>query len=109
MWHTMQIGEILNKLRTDLNTGLRSEQIEKIREIYGENKLKEGKKESIIIKLIKQFNDFMIIILILASAISAIVAYMQRTNDYLDSIINLSRLLIVSFNFLSIISANSNI
>ena len=87
MWHTYSLGEIVEKLRTDLNTGLRSEQIEKIREIYGENKLEEEKKESIFIKFIKQFNDFMIIILILASLISAVMAYIQGTNDYLDSII----------------------
>lgn len=87
MWYTMQIGEIAKKLRTDLNTGLREEQIEKIRGVYGENKLNEGKKESIFIKFIKQFNDFMIIILIAASVVSAVMAYIQGTNDYLDSII----------------------
>ena len=87
MWHTLPIGEILKKLRSDLNTGLREEQVKKTREIYGENKLAEGKKESIFIKFIKQFNDFMIIILILASIVSAVMAYVQGTNDYLDSII----------------------
>ena len=87
MWHVMPLGEILEKLRSDLNTGLRTEQIEKIREFYGENKLVEEKKESIFIKFLKQFNDFMIIILIAASIVSAIMAYVQNTNDYLDSII----------------------
>ena len=87
MWHTLELGEILKKLRSDLNTGLRTEQIDKIRGIYGDNKLNEGKKENIFVKFIKQFNDFMIIILIAASAISAIMAYIQGTNDYLDSII----------------------
>ena len=87
MWHTIPLGEILKKLRSDLNTGLREEQVEKIREVYGENKLVEGKKESIFIKFINQFNDFMIIILIGASIVSAIMEYIQGTNDYLDSII----------------------
>lgn len=87
MWHTKQIGEILKELRSDLNTGLKEKQIEKIRQIYGDNKLNESKKESIFIKFVKQFNDFMIIILVVASIISAIMAYMQGTNDYLDSII----------------------
>ena len=87
MWHTYSLGEIVEKLRTDLNTGLRSEQIEKIRKVFGENKLKEGKKEGLCIKFIRQFNDFMIIVLILASLVSAIMAYIQGTNDYLDSII----------------------
>ena len=87
MWHTMQIGEILQRLKTDLNTGLKEEQVEKIREVYGKNELKKEKKEGFAIKFIKQFNDFMIIVLILAAAISAIISYMQGINDYLDSII----------------------
>ena len=87
MWHTMAIGEVLRKLRSNLNTGLTEEQVQNIRKIYGENKINEEKKESIFIKFMKQFNDFMIIILIFASIISAIIAYMQGTNDYLDSII----------------------
>lgn len=40
-----------------------------------------------LIRFIKQFNDFMIIILILASIISALVSKMQGENDYFDSII----------------------
>ena len=87
MWYTMPLGEVLKKLRSDLNTGLREEQIEDIRKIYGENKLSEKKKESIIIKFFKQFNDFMIIILIVASIISAVMSYVEGKNDYLDSVI----------------------
>ena len=87
MWYTMPLGEVLKKLRSDLNTGLREEQIEDIRKIYGENKLSEKKKESIIVKFFKQFNDFMIIILIVASIISAVMSYVEGKNDYLDSVI----------------------
>ena len=38
-------------------------------------------------KFVKQFNDFMIIILIIASIISAGISYIQGENDYIDSII----------------------
>ena len=87
MWHTLSIGEVVNKLRTDLNTGLSEKQASEIRNKVGENKLSESKKESIFIKFIKQFNDFMIIILIIAAIVSAIMSYVQGTSDYLDSII----------------------
>lgn len=87
MWHTISLGEVLRKLESDLNTGLREEQAKKIRNKVGENKLTETKKESIVVKFIKQFNDFMIIILIIAAVISAIMAYMEGTGDYLDSVI----------------------
>lgn len=62
---------------------------------FGENKLEDKKKESIIIRFFKQFNDFMIIILIVASIISAIVAKLEGSNDYIDSIIIIA---IVVFN-----------
>lgn len=87
MWHTMDLGEILRILNSDLNTGLREEQAKIIKEKIGENKLIETKKESFFIKFIKQFNDFMIIILIAAAIISAIIAYIDGASDYLDSII----------------------
>lgn len=87
MWHTILLGETVKKLNTDLNTGLSEEQVKKIRERTGENKLTESKRESIFIKFIKQFNDFMIIILIAAAVLSAIMAYVEGTGDYLDSVI----------------------
>ena len=53
------------------------------------------KKEGLLVKLIKQFNDFMIIILIIAAIVSAAVSYMEGTGDYFDSIIIIA---IVLFN-----------
>ena len=87
MWHTLKIEEVMQSLKTNIKTGLAQSEISKRKEEFGENKLKENKKESIIIRFIKQFNDFMIIILILASIISAIVSYIQGEKDYFDSII----------------------
>lgn len=87
MWSTMPLGEVVKRLNSDLNTGLSEKQVEKIREKVGENKLTESKKENLFLKFIKQFNDFMIIILIIAAVISAVMAYIEGTGDYLDSII----------------------
>ncbi|MEI3411576.1 MAG: calcium-translocating P-type ATPase, PMCA-type [Clostridia bacterium] len=58
-----------------------------LKEKYGANKLKDKPKESLFVRFIKQFNDFMIIILIISSIVSAIVSNMQGENDYIDSII----------------------
>ena len=46
-------------------------------------------------RFIEQFNDFMIIILIIASIISAVVSKLEGSNDYVDSIIIIA---IVIFN-----------
>ena len=95
MWHEMNVYEVLKQKNTNERTGLTSGEVERRKIEYGENKLKEKKKESLFIKFIKQFNDFMIIILIIASIISLVLAKMEGTNDYIDSIIIIA---IVIFN-----------
>ena len=87
MWHTQNTHEIERKLGTNIQKGLTNQEAKERQEKQGKNKLNEKKKENIIIAFIKQFNDFMIIILIIASIISAGVSYMQGHNDYIDSII----------------------
>ena len=87
MWHSLNLSEVKQKLRTNYQYGLTNEEVEKRFIEYGENKLEDKPKESILIKFFKQFNDFMIIILIAASIISAVVTKFQGENDYIDSII----------------------
>ena len=77
MWHSSSIEEIAKNLKTNINIGLPDDEAQKRFERYGPNNLKEKKKESLFVKFIKQFNDFMIIILIIASIISAVVAKLE--------------------------------
>ena len=97
MWHTMSKEEIARKLNTNTKNGLNENEAKKRLNIYGENILKEKKKESFLKKFIKQFNDFMIITLIIAAIISCILSFLNQSNDYLDSIIIV---VIVVFNAL---------
>ena len=87
MWQTLSRNEVLKRLRTDPKEGLHEKEVLSRQTKYGKNQLKEKKKENFFLKFIKQFNDFMIIILIIASIVSSVVSYMQRDNDYIDSII----------------------
>ena len=87
MWNDKSTEEVARRLKTNIKIGLAEKDVEKRKMEFGENKLEEKKKENIFIKFIKQFNDFMIIILIIASIISAVVSKMQGENDYVDSII----------------------
>ena len=87
MWETLRKEEVIRELKTDKKEGLNYEEV-KIRQLkYGKNKLKDKPKESILTKFIKQFNDFMIIILIIASIVSAGISFFQHENDYIDSVI----------------------
>ena len=82
MWHSLSTKEVESKLQTDLQQGLSDDEITVRLKKYGENKLQEPKKESVFVKFLKQFNDFMIIILIIAAIISAAVAKMQGTGEH---------------------------
>ena len=87
MWHDKSTEEVARRLKTNAKIGLAEKDVEKRKMEFGLNKLEEKKKESIFIKFVKQFNDFMIIILIIASIVSAVVSKIQGENDYVDSII----------------------
>ena len=84
MWHSLSTKEVESKLQTDLQQGLSDDEITVRLKKYGENKLQEPKKESVFVKFLKQFNDFMIIILIIAAIISAVVAKTQGTGEYIS-------------------------
>lgn len=95
MWYTKDLKTITKELKSNVERGLSEEEVKRRLEKYGKNKLKEKKKESLFVRFIKQFNDFMIIILIIASIVSAIIAYVEGSGDYIDSIIIIA---IVIFN-----------
>ena len=97
MWHTKSVDEVFESLNTNEKYGINDEEVLKRIERYGPNILKDKKRESFFIRFLKQFNDFMIIILIIASVISAVVSYVDGSNDYFDSIIIIA---IVIFNAL---------
>ena len=87
MWETLRKEEAVRELKTNIRSGLNEEEVVFRRSKYGKNKLEDKPKESLLVKFLKQFNDFMIIILIIASIVSAAVSYFQGENDYIDSII----------------------
>ena len=87
MWQSFNINEVARKLRTNIGQGLSKEEAENRHNKHGPNKLDEQKKESLLIRFIKQFKDFMIIILLIAAVVSAGISFVQGENDYIDSII----------------------
>ena len=95
MWCTKSIKEIERELKTNIRVGLNDKDVEIRQEEFGKNQIEERKKENIMLKLLNQFKDFMIIILIISAIISALVSYFEGTGDYFDSIIIIA---IVIFN-----------
>lgn len=87
MWCALNVQDVSRKLKTNIETGLTDEEAKKRQEQFGKNKLNEAKKTSIIVRFLRQFNDFMIIILLISAGISAGISYFEHSNDYIDSII----------------------
>ena len=89
--------ETLMELGSDFENGLSDLEAEKRLKRDGPNKLAEKKRKSAIKKFFAQFNDFMIIILLIAAAISFALGFINNENDYADPIIIL---VIVTMNAL---------
>lgn len=70
MYHNKEIAAVLKELESDRERGLSFEEAEKRLKKYGENKLKEEKKKSLSKKIIEQFSDFLVLILIAAAFVS---------------------------------------
>ena len=73
--------------------GLTSSDAEKRLQQYGKNKLKEGKKASLFERFMKELADPMIIILIVAAAISGVTAFYEG-ESFTDVIIILAVVII---------------
>ncbi|NLV77390.1 MAG: calcium-transporting P-type ATPase, PMR1-type [Tissierellia bacterium] len=69
-WYKKTKDEILSQLQTSIDEGLTQNEAEDRIKKYGPNELKEEDRKSFISKLMAQFKDFLVIILIIASIIS---------------------------------------
>jgi Ca2+-transporting ATPase len=72
-WHSETIKSVAKKLSVEISKGLTVERSQRRIEKYGYNELKEAQGETLFHRIIKQFKDFLIIILIAASLVSMFV------------------------------------
>ncbi len=69
-WYRQSKEELLSNLNTNVDSGLTNEEANLRLEKYGANELKEENKKSFLSKVIAQFSDFLILILMGAAIIS---------------------------------------
>lgn len=84
--YTKKASDLLAELGTNEKTGLSSAKVAEYTEKYGANKLKEKKKKSLAARFAEQFADAMIIILLIAAAISLGVAIYEGIAHGFDAI-----------------------
>ena len=77
-WHSLKAEEVLNHLEVR-DEGLSSAEVEKRLEQYGPNQLREAPRPGFLALLWAQLNNFVVILLIVASVISALLG------DYVEA------------------------
>ncbi len=87
-WWSMSKEQTAKALETDLQNGLLTEEAKRRLAEYGENVLQqEQKKQSIVMRFLAQFHDFMILLLLGAAGVSVLVSRMNGETDVLDALI----------------------
>jgi Ca2+-transporting ATPase len=79
VWHAMSTEDVLKKLETQQKSGLTSEEAARRLHQFGRNELKEKPRPTFFKLVIDQLNNFIVILLIVASIISAVL------QDYIEA------------------------
>lgn len=95
-YHTLTRKETEDELLTDSVSGLSDKEAKKRLARDGKNILAEHKKKSILAMFVEQLNDFMIIVLLCAAAISFFTAFAEGGSGMSDPIIILAIILLNS-------------
>ncbi|MDH8701357.1 Ca2+-transporting ATPase [Dysgonomonadaceae bacterium PH5-43] len=85
-YYNLSEDVVADNLKTSLVDGINSSEVVKLQSEYGYNEFAKKKSKSLIIRFIEQFKSFMIIILLIAAAISGITGYLHG-EGFVDAII----------------------
>src|SRR5262245_35304233 len=65
-WHAMAVEDVLGRLGTKANTGLDPAEASSRLQKYGPNRLPEGKRRGVVMRLLSQFNNILVYVLLVA-------------------------------------------
>lgn len=102
--HAVAYQDVLEKLKVNPQKGLSNSEVKARLLKYGKNTVTYEKKRGFFKKLISQFSDFMVIILIVAALISFVTSLIGKNGDYIDTIIILG--IVVTNAFIGVLQEN---
>ena len=102
LWHHLTEEEVLAELAADPNSGLNGQEAQQRLQQYGPNRLEGAKQESLLKRFLNQMRDPMIIVLLVAAALSLI---SSGFTDWADPLIIL--LIVIVNAVISISQENS--
>lgn len=97
IWHNRSVKDIEQELRTSGDRGLTQSQAAVHLDTYGPNRLSERKKKTFLQRFLEQMKDFMVIILLIAAAVSAILTIVEGHNDWLEPLVIIAIVLLNAF------------
>ncbi len=89
----MSVEDVIKHFETSIHSGLSTKEAENRLAQFGSNEFEKKKGKSLLQKFLSQFKSFMIIVLLIAAAISGVVEYMQG-EGFTDAIIILAIVII---------------
>jgi Ca2+-transporting ATPase len=89
-WHTLSVIEAADALDSDLQQGLTEALVRERQSEYGPNELQEQAGRSFWKMLLDQFNQFLVLILIIAAIVSALIGWSEfnksgNTTEFIDA------------------------
>lgn len=80
IWHKLTIQEVMESVHSNAERGLEEEEAQKRLKKDGYNEMQEAERASAFILFISQFKDFMVLVLLVATLVSALLG------EYIDAI-----------------------
>ena len=89
-WHSMGVVEVAATLATNLETGMSEDQVRERQAEFGRNELQEAPRRGFWRRLLDQFNQFLVLILLAAALVSAFVGWREyartgSTTEFVDA------------------------
>ncbi len=85
-YHSIDLNKIYTSLKTDPKSGLTESEARSRLSAQGKNIISSKKKQSIPVKFLSQFSDFMVLILLAAAGVSFITSIISGSGDLADPI-----------------------
>lgn len=95
-FYDQEVSEIITTLKTDISSGLKTDEVKRRLVEHGYNQLASKKRKGFVRMFFEQFKSFMIIILLIAAAISGVVGVMEG-EGLLDTFVILGILILNAF------------
>ena len=87
VWHSMSAEEAAKALDVSINDGLSAKEALSRQKKYGKNSIDEKKTKSLIYRFAQQLCDYMVVILIIAAAVSFAMSLIEGSANWVDPVI----------------------